>query len=155
MCAASSILEASVYDTWSACGPRKPLPAAGGCAARLTALLEPANGCAGLIAYVRVAAADNGVPPEHVLVEARKLCATFFSRMHADAPDGSASLLSAVFERPSRAALVAYAALVLFSGRRLRLYTADGAFRKARAEGEPPLTMRTLRSCRATCVPRA
>ena len=143
-----SILETSVYETWSTCGPRKPSPAASGCAGRLMALLEPGNGCAGLIAYVRVAAADNGVPPEHALAEARKLYATFCSRMHADAPEGSEGLSSAVFEGPGRTALVAYAALVHFSGRRLRLYMADGALGNARAE--LPLTMRTLRSCSAT-----
>jgi len=143
-----SILETSVYETWSTCGPRKPSPAASGCAGRLMALLEPGNGCAGLVAYVRVAAVDNGVPPEHALAEARKLYATFCSRMHADAPEGSEGLSSAVFEGPGRTALVAYAALVHFSGRRLRLYMADGALGNARAE--LPLTMRTLRNCNAT-----
>ena len=143
-----SILETSVYETWSTCGPRKPSPAASSCAGRLMALLEPGNGCSGLIAYVRVAAADNGVPPEHALAEARKLYATLCSRMHADAPEGSEGLSSAVFEGPGRTALVANAALVHFSGRRLRLYAADGALGNARAE--LPLTMRTPCNCSAT-----
>ena len=69
---------------------------------------------------------------------------TLCSRAHADAPEGSAGISSAVCAGPGRTALVAYAALVHFSGCRLSLNVADDS------SSALPLTMRTLRSCAAT-----
>jgi len=111
---------------------------------RLLKLLDAKTGCAGYKAYVRVAAVDNGVPPDDAIKEARKLYSSFCSRAHADAPEGSAGISSVVFESAGRTALVAYAAAVHYTGRRLRLYAADDV------GATLPLKMRTLHDCDAT-----
>lgn len=83
------------------------------------------KGCDYLKAYVRIAATDNNVPPDDALKEARKLYASSCSRAHADAPEGSAGVSPVVFESARRTALVAYAAIVHYTGRSISLYAID------------------------------
>jgi hypothetical protein len=111
---------------------------------RLMKMLDAHKGCEGLKAYLRVAATDNGVPPEDTLKEGRKLYASFCSRAHADAPEGSEGISSVVFDGVGRTSLVAYAALVSYTGRHLRLYATDDN------SAVLPLAMRELRHCTAT-----
>jgi hypothetical protein len=132
-----SIFSDAVSTAWVACQARGP--EVRGARSRVVALLDR---CPGFVAYLRVAAADNGVDPEGVLDEVRKLYPTLCSRAHGDAPEGSADLASAVFDNLGRTALVAYAGVVHFSGRRISLYDA--------ARAALPLVMRTERGCHAT-----
>jgi hypothetical protein len=132
-----SILQDSVASAWAVNRPAGAV--ATGVNARIAALLES---CSGFTAYLRVAATDNRVDPTGVLAEARKLYATLCSRAHGDAPGGSASLTSAIFESSGNTALVAFAAIVHFSGRRLALYDKDRIGLK--------LVMRTERGGSAT-----
>jgi hypothetical protein len=132
-----SIFSDAVSTAWVACQARGP--EVRGARSRVLALLDR---CPGFVAYLRVAAADNGVDPEGVLDEVRKLYPTLCSRAHGDAPEGSADLASAVFDNLGRTALVAYAGVVHFSGRRISLYDA--------ARAALPLVMRTERGCHAT-----
>ena len=84
------------------------------------------------------------MPPDDALKEARKLYTSFCSRAHADAPEGSAGISSVVFEGAGRTALVAYAAVVHYTGRSISLYAIDDS------SAALPLKMRTLRDCAAT-----
>ena len=132
-----SILQDAVASAWETCRPAgADVPGVG---VRIAALIDR---CPGFGAYLRVAALDNGVDSVGVLTEARKLYATLCSRPHGDAPGGSAALPSAVFDGLGRTALVAYAGVVHFSGRRLSLYD--------EVRAALPLVMRTERGCRAT-----
>ena len=137
-----AILETSITEAFAAWRP--PHDDAKTVSDRLLKLLDPKTGCAGYKAYLRVAAVDNNVPPDHALTEARKLYSSFCSRAHSDAPEGSAGISSVVFESAGRTALVAYAAAVHYTGRRIRLYAADDV------GAALPLKMRTLRDCEAT-----
>jgi hypothetical protein len=137
-----AILETSIADAFTAW--RLPHDDAKTASDRLLKLLDAKTGCAGYKAYLRVAAVDNGVPPDDAIKEARKLYVSFCSRAHADAPEGSAGISSVVFESAGRTALVAYAAAVHYTGRRLRLYAADDV------GATLPLKMRTLHDCDAT-----
>ena len=103
-----AILETSITEAFAAWRP--PHDDAKTVSDRLLKLLDPKTGCAGYKAYLRVAAVDNNVPPDHALTEARKLYSSFCSRAHSDAPEGSAGISSVVFESAGRTALVAYAA---------------------------------------------
>jgi hypothetical protein len=137
-----AILETSIAEAFAAWPP--PHDDAKTASDRLLLMLDAQKGCAGLKAYVRVAATDNGVIPDDALKEARKLYTSFCSRAHADAPEGSAGISSAIFESAGRTALIAYVAIVHYSGRRLSLYTVDNA------SAVVPLKMRTLRDSAAT-----
>ena len=137
-----AILETSIAEAYASW--RSPHDHASTPSDRLAKLLDANKGCEGFKAYVRVAAADNGVPPDDALKEARKLYSSFCSRAHADAPEGSAGISSVVFESTGRTALVAYAAVVHYSGRSLRLYAVDDT------SAALPLKMRTLHDCAAT-----
>ena len=132
-----SVLQDAVSSAWAACAPLRSK--AQGVGTRIEALL---NECPGFVAYLRVAADDNSVDPEGVLVEAGKLYATLCLRSHGDTPVSSAALSSAVFDNLGDTALVAYAGIVHFSGRRISLYD--------QARTALPLVMRTEHGCRAT-----
>lgn len=137
-----AILETSIAEAFASWDP--PHDDAKTPSECLLKMLDAHKGCGGLKAYLRVAASDNGVPPDDALKEGRKLYSSFCSRAHADAPEGSEGISSVVFNNAGRTALVAYAALVSYTGRRLRLYANDGT------RAALPLTMRVLHSCTAT-----
>ena len=113
---------------------------------RLLKMLDPQKGYESLKAYVRVAATDNGVPPDDALKEARKLYTSLCSRAHADAPEGSEGISSVVFDSVGRTALVAYAAIVHYTGRRISLYADYNGSPRAAL----PLKMRTRHDDKAT-----
>jgi hypothetical protein len=137
-----AILETSIVEAFADWLP--PHDDAKTTSERLQTLLDSQKGCPGLKAYVRVAAIDNGVPPDDALKEARKLYASFCSRAHSDAPEGTAGISSVVFDNAGRTALVAYAAIVHYTGRSISMYAVDDW------SATLPLKMRTLRDCKAT-----
>lgn len=136
------ILEASIFDVWK-WWPERPTcePSV---ASRLAALLDEREGCVGLKAYVRVAAEDNNVSPDATLAEARKLCSTFCGDVPEEERPTGFSFAALV--GPGRVALVAYTALLHFSGRQLSRYVSLGSG-KLLSGG---LTMRTMRFYSAT-----
>jgi hypothetical protein len=86
----------------------------------------PAPGCPSLVAFARAAGALNHVPQEEVLRQARRLYETRCSPLHSEALGGTHRLPAELFASSGRAALVACASLVGFSGRDLGLYTQQG-----------------------------
>ena len=95
-----------------------------------------------VVAYLKAAAADNSIPEDTLLRQARKLYDVVSERVHAEAASrGSAVRLpAALFERSGRPTLVAFAAFVRFSGRVLSMYTADGC--------DVHITLRTPIACK-------
>ena len=130
-----AVLETSIAEAFASWDP--PLDDAKTPSERLLKMLDAHTGCEGLKAYMRVAASDNSVPPDDVLNEGRKLHSTFCSRAHE-------GVFAVVSDGVGPTALVAYTALVSFTGRRLRLYGINDP------RAVPPLTMRVLRYCMAT-----
>ena len=93
--------------------------------ARLALLFEK---CPELIAYLETSAANNSVPPDVLLRQAKKLYDVLSERVHAEAADGGILTLPVeLFERSGRPTLIAFAALASFAGRDLGLYKFDGS----------------------------
>jgi len=83
--------------------------------------------CSEFVAYLELAAADNCVPADVLLRQAKKLYDVLSERVHAEAAGGGAVRLPVeLFERSGRPTLVALAALARFAGRDLRLYELGG-----------------------------
>jgi len=84
--------------------------------------------CSEFVAYLELAAADNCVPADVLLRQAKKLYDVLSERVHAEAAGGGAVRLPVeLFERSGRPTLVALAALARFAGRDLRLYDLGGS----------------------------
>jgi len=135
------LFEACVADVWRESGG---LPDdRGSVSDKLRQLLAagPAR-CPGLVAYMKVAAADNGVPEHELLRQAGRLYEVLSERLHSDAASGAGttSLPAAVFERSGRATMLALAAFVRFTGRNLALYGSDGKAQRLRLRAVEPLT---------------
>ena len=96
--------------------------------------------CPGLVAYLRRAAADNGVPEREMLTQAGRLYEVLSERLHSDAASGAGTthLPVEMFERPGRTTMVALAAFVRFTGRDIALYNATGAVASLRLRLPPP-----------------
>jgi len=132
------LFEACLAEIWRAAGPgpalsvdRTPVTA------RLRLLLSEGSGaghCAGLVAYLRVAAEDNGVPEREILMQAGRLYEVLSERLHSDATSGAGttSLPTAIFDRSGRTTMVALAAFVRFTGRSIALYDDMGGAQSLR-----------------------
>ena len=96
--------------------------------------------CPGLVAYLRRAAADNGVPEREMLTQAGRLYEVLSERLHSDAASGAGTTTLPVemFERSGRATMVALAAFVRFTGRDIALYNANGSMASLRLRLPPP-----------------
>jgi hypothetical protein len=123
------LFEACVADIWRRCGPVPRGTARVPTTQKLAQVLSAsASCCPGLIAYLQLAAADNGHPEEEVLRQARKLCETLSSaRVHADSVEGTTRPPAQVIANTDGPAAVALAALVRFTGRDIWLYSEDAA----------------------------
>jgi hypothetical protein len=135
------LFEACVADVWRESGG---LPDdRGSVSDKLRQLLAagPAR-CPGLVAYMKVAAADNGVPEQDLLRQAGRLYEVLSERLHSDAASGAGTtrLPAAVFERSGRATMLALAAFVRFTGRNLALYGSDGKAQRLRLRAIEPLS---------------
>ena len=100
----------------------------------------PPSICPGFVAYLRRAAADNGVPERDMLTQAGRLYDVLSERLHSDAASGAGTtrLPAEVFERSGRTTMVALAAVVRFSGRDIALYDATGDAQPLRLRLPPP-----------------
>jgi hypothetical protein len=100
----------------------------------------PPSICPGFVAYLRRAAADNGVPERDMLTQAGRLYDVLSERLHSDAASGAGTtrLPAEVFERSGRTTMVALAAVVRFSGRDIALYDAAGDAQPLRLRLPPP-----------------
>ena len=88
-------------------------------------------------------AADHGLGEDPVLRAARELYASLSSLAHGTAVDGAAALPAELFAAWGKESLVAYAAVVSFSGRRVAFY---GEVKEVLV----PLKLRSLRETKAT-----
>jgi hypothetical protein len=134
-----SVYEDAIAMAWVKCAP--PGVRVAGVTARVDALLTSKTG---LQPYLRVAAEDNGVSPDKVVEEARKLYASLCSRAHLDAPAGTTTMHMDVFDG-ARTQMIAYAASLAFGERHIAFYV--------REDGERailPLVLRAERGCAAT-----
>jgi len=85
--------------------------------------------CPEFVAYVKAAAADNETSEKHVLKQARKLFGVLSERPHSGAIGSAGApvrMPADLFERSGAPTLIAFAALVAFAGRDLRLYDFGG-----------------------------
>jgi len=85
--------------------------------------------CPEFVAYVKAAAADNETSEKHVLKQARKLFDVLSERPHSGAIGSAGApvrMPADLFERSGAPTLIAFAALVAFAGRDLRLYDFGG-----------------------------
>jgi len=134
------LFEACLADVWRAAGGRPEDRAS--VSEKLRQLVAAESGrCPGLVAYLKMAAADNGVPEPELLRQAGRLYEVLSERLHSDAASGAGttSLPAELFERSGRATMVALAAFVRFTGRNLALYSSDGAAQRLRLRAiEPP-----------------
>ena len=124
---ARSLLEACIADLVGALvsAGRVPKSAASGSVSKRLALLF--TDCREFVEYLEAAAAENRVPADVLLRQARKLYDVLSERVHAEAADsGTVGLPVELFVRSGRPTLVALAALARFAGRDLRLYKFDG-----------------------------
>ena len=124
---ARSLLEACIADLVGALvsAGRVPKSAASGSVSKRFALLF--TDCREFVEYLEAAAAENRVPADVLLRQARKLYDVLSERVHAEAADGgTVGLPVELFVRSGRPTLVALAALARFAGRDLRLYKFDG-----------------------------
>ena len=144
-----SLFEASLADIWRSVFPGRSTKA--GPTQRLGDLLGAKEGdkgaCPGLDAYIRVAAAENGVGEELALRAARQLYSQLSSLAHSSdvdsTADGAVSLPTTVFASWGSATLVVYAAIVSYSRRGVGFYVDT-------KEKLLPLKLRTLREADAT-----
>ena len=113
----------------------------------LSQLLSLQSPCPGLQAYLTVAAEDNGLQPEQVLRHAKAMYVAMSQPLHAEDVGSTAlvQLPADLFELMGKPTVVAYAALLRFSGRSLRLYLADDS-------SAPPVLLRPppVLGCSAT-----
>jgi len=104
-------------------GRKPPGIAQSSVSARLALLFTD---CPEFVAYLNSVAADNSVPSDVLLRQAKKLYDVLSERLHATkAGGGPVDVSVALFERSGHPTLVAFAALVHFAGRDLRLYNFD------------------------------
>jgi len=104
-------------------GRKPPGIAQSSVSARLALLFTD---CPEFVAYLNSVAADNSVPSDVLLRKAKKLYDVLSERLHATkAGGGPVDVSVALFERSGHPTLVAFAALVHFAGRDLRLYNFD------------------------------
>jgi len=83
--------------------------------------------CSEFVAYLKTAAADNNVPADVLLRQAKKLYDVLSERVHSEAAGGGVVRLPVeLFQHSGRPTLVALAALARFAGRDLRLYQFGG-----------------------------
>lgn len=134
------LFEACLADVWRAAGGRPEDRAS--VSDKLRQLVAAEFGrCPGLVAYLKMAAADNGVPEQELLRQTGRLYEVLSERLHSDAASGAGatSLPAELFERSGRTTMVALAAFVRFTGRKLALYSSDGAAQRLRLRAiEPP-----------------
>ena len=133
------LFEACLADIWRACGPSIYVRVS---TSQKLAQLLSASGirCPGLLTYLHQAAADNGLPEEEVLQQARKLYEALSLRVHADVAEGTTRFFPAqVIDHMGGPATVALAAFVRFTGRDISLYGKDAASLPLRLR-RPPLS---------------
>jgi hypothetical protein len=144
-----SVLEASIADAWRDVYPDRRAKV--GPTQRLNELLGAKEGeegaCPGLTAYMSVAASDNGVGREPVLRAARELYLSLSALAHGTALYSAEGVPADIFSGWGQETLVAYAAIVSFSGRRI-------SFNSALKETLVPLKLRSLREMKATAEER-
>ena len=117
-------------------GRKPPGIAQSSVSARLALLFTD---CPEFVAYLNSVAADNSVPSDVLLRQAKKLYDVLSERLHATKAGGSPVDVSvALFERSGHPTLVAFAALVHFAGRDLRLYKFDRSSSSSVKLGIPP-----------------
>ena len=134
------LFEACVEDAWRAAAPRvNPKERYATVSDKLRLLLR-GDACPGLVAYLKVAAEDNGAPEGDLLRQAGRLYEVLSERLHSDAASGAGTtrLPAEVFERSGRTTMVALAAVVRFSGRDIALYDAAGDAQPLRLRLPPP-----------------
>jgi hypothetical protein len=122
------LFEACVEDAWRAAAPRvNPEERYATVSDKLRLLLR-GDACPGLVAYLKVAAEDNGAPEGDLLRQAGRLYEVLSERLHSDAASsvGTTELPAAIFDRSGRNTMIALAAFARFTGRDLALYSFVG-----------------------------
>ena len=121
------LFEACLADIWRVRGPSARSGSRVSTTQKLAQVLstnEPRL-CPGLLAYLDVAAADNGESEEEVLQQARKMYDALSSRVHADSPERTTRMPVKVIAHLGRPGVVALTAFVRFTGRDFALYGGD------------------------------
>ena len=111
-----------------------------------------AGRCRGLVAYLRVAAADNAVAEKEVLSQARRLYERLSERLHAEPAPGVTCLPAAIFPGSKKAAVVALAAIARFAGRDIELYSEELGVAIAAAPRQLKLRLRALAASSDRCA---
>ena len=122
------LFETCVEDAWRAAAPRvNPKERYATVSDKLRLLLR-GDACPGLVAYLKVAAEDNGAPEGDLLRQAGRLYEVLSERLHSDAASsvGTTELPAAIFDRSGRNTMIALAAFARFTGRDLALYSFVG-----------------------------
>jgi hypothetical protein len=136
---AHALLAVCLQEAWSGClHTRASAPHD-----KLAHFFDGTNGCVGLHALMRVAAADNYRSPERVVAAARALQKTVGEHALAreeDAAYGSSIPLELFNIDEDITTFVAFAALVHFTGRNVRHYLTN-------CEDAPMLHLRDVRRC--------
>ena len=101
-----------------------------------------ASSCPGLIAYLTVAATDNGKNPEQVLRSAKELYPYLSKLLHSTPVGMPEPLPEDVFTGWGDESRLAFAAVVTLSGRRMSFY--------ARRVTPPATKLRNISGCRVT-----
>lgn len=83
---------------------------------------ETHPGCSGLKAYLTVAAIDNQENPNNLFEDAGKLWSLFSSPAHSQGPNANSMFPTALFTTNGRSTMIAFAAVLRFSGRNIKLY---------------------------------
>ena len=108
----------------------------------LPAKQDVKSSCPGLIAYLTVAATDNGLNPEQVLRSAKELYPSLSKLSHSTPVGMPEQLPEDVFAGWGEESRLAFAAIVTFSGRRMSFYARNSAL--------APYKLRNISGCSVT-----